>query len=272
MSDLLKRFFFGVPAAIIALAITWLGGWYFISLAVIFMFFMQREMRRLLKHADFQTDRFFSYIIGLFLVLFPALTHRFEIATLIFILFVAFQVFKKREHQLSELVSTLYCGFYIPFGLLCIILIRQTGGNETGFFLTIIFLLMMWGNDIFAYLGGKKWGKHLMSPDISPKKTWEGFLFGLLGASVGFIATIIIFTDIHLPWLMFIPAIVVISIFGPLGDLLESKLKRAAKMKDSSTILPGHGGFFDRMDGVTLAAPAFYLYIHFLSIIGAIHF
>ncbi len=267
MKDLFLRILIGIPIAILTLAVTWLGGWYFVGMAIILMLFMQREMRRLLNNADFQTDLFFPYTIGLFVILLPALPHRFEIFLIIFLLFIALQVFKKRERHLQELISTLFCGAYIPFGLLCIILIRSIGNNETGFFLTVAFFLMVWGNDIFAYLGGKKWGRHLLAPDISPKKTWEGFYFGFLGAGAGLFVALFagLYEPSFNPWIL-VPAAILISIFGPLGDLLESKLKRAASVKDSSTILPGHGGFFDRLDAAILAAPAFYLYIRFLNI------
>lgn len=269
MNNLLKRLLFAVPAAVAGLAVTWLGGWYFTGLAIILMFFLQHEMRRLLKNAGFQIDHFFPYTIGLFIVVMPWLPHQFEIATLIFLLFIVIQVFKKREEHLQELVATLFCGIYIPYGILCLSLIRNTGSGEGGFFLTIAFLLMIWGNDSLAYLGGKKWGTHLLAPDISPKKTWEGLLFGILGAGAGLFAALLLFNNLPFHWPLLIPSVIVVSIFGPLGDLLESKLKRGAGMKDSSTILPGHGGFFDRLDALVLAAPAFYLYIRLLHIFAA---
>ncbi len=273
MNNLLKRVFIAIPAAVIALAATWLGGWYFFGLAAILMFFLQREMKRLLDSAGFQTDPFFPYSFGLFIILIPVLPLAFEIGIVIFLLFISLQVLKKREKRLQELISTLFCAAYIPFGLLCIIFLRHAGVNETGFWLTIAFLLMIWGNDIFAYLGGKKWGRHLLAPDISPKKTWEGFFFGFLGALTGFLLILVIIpVNLSFNWLYVAPAVIIVSIFGPLGDLLESKLKRAAKLKDTSTILPGHGGFFDRMDAIILAAPAFYLYVRCLEIFDIISF
>ncbi len=273
MNNLLKRIAIGVPVAVIALAATWLGGWYFLGMAVILMFLLQREMKRLLDNAGFQTDIFFPYTIGLFIIMIPFLPYVLEIGIAIFLLFIALQIFKKREQHLQELISTLFCGAYIPFGLLCIILLRYTGTSETGFWLTIAFLLMIWGNDIFAYLGGKKWGRHLLAPDISPQKTWEGFYFGFLGATVGLLlALIMIPEDFSTHWLYFIPPVIIVSVFGPLGDLTESKLKRAAQINDTSTILPGHGGFFDRTDALILAAPAFYLYIRWLLIADVITF
>lgn len=269
MSNLLKRVAIGIPAAVVALGVTWLGGWYFVGLAVILMLLLQREMRRMLGTAGYRADLFFPYIIGLYIVLVPWLPYPFELAVFIFLLCIVWHVFKSKKHHLQELVSTFFCGIYIPIGLLSLILVRGIGTAHTGFLLTITLLLMMWGNDICAYLGGKKWGRRLLAPDISPKKTWEGFFFGFLGAVIG-LAVMIPFLHNGFSWLLLLPACIMVSIFGPLGDLLESKFKRAADMDDSSTILPGHGGFFDRMDALVLAAPAFYLYIQFLIIAGVI--
>lgn len=272
MSNLLQRVLIGLPIAVLVVALTWLGGWFFIAAVVVVMFILQREMRRLLDRAGFTTDLFFSYIIGLFLILLPFIPYKFEIGTVIFLLFIVLQVFKKRKGRVSELISTIFCGVYIPFGLLSLVFLRQTGSDEIGFFLTITFLLMIWGNDTFAYLGGRQWGRRLLAPDISPNKTWEGAILGLLGSAVGMGVAIAVLGGSSVHWVGLIPGVVIVSIFGPLGDLLESKLKRAAEIKDTSTILPGHGGFFDRLDGLVLAVPAFYIYVQLigLSIITAV--
>ncbi len=273
MNELAKRIFFAVPAATIVLWATWMGEWYFLAMAIVLMLFLQYEMNRLARNAGFQPDSFFPYTIGLFILLVPLLPYPFEIGIVIFLAFVVLQVFKKSETHLQKFISTFFCSIYIPFGLLCILLIRDAGTNETGFVLTIALLLMIWGNDVFAYLGGKKWGRHLLAADISPSKTWEGFAFGFLGAGAGLFLTIsLVPLELQFTRLLLLPAVVIVSIFGPMGDLIESKLKRAAEVKDSSDILPGHGGFFDRMDAIILAAPPFYLYIRYLQITGVFLF
>lgn len=128
---------------------------------------------------------------------------------------------------------------------------------------------MVWGNDVFAYFGGKTFGKTPLASSISPNKTWEGFFSGFIGAGVG-LALIIFLVPIESPFeaVLFVPLIFLISIFGPIGDLAESKLKRAAGKKDSSTLLPGHGGLFDRFDALLLAAPAMFVYLRILDILG----
>lgn len=269
MSELTKRILFAVPAAILFLYITWLGGLYFAGLLVLITLFIQRELSTLSEGAGFKPDNYFPYTIGLWILLSPYLPYSLEIGMVIFLLFVSFQVFKTGGRALKELVSTFFCGTYAPVGLLALLMIRNIGTSKTGFLLTVSLMLMIWGNDILAYFGGKTFGKHHLAPTVSPNKTWEGFFFGILGAFVGLLAVVYAVPfELPMSTLALTPAAILVSIFGPIGDLTESRIKRAAKAKDSSNILPGHGGFFDRFDAVILAAPAFYVYLYLLKILG----
>ncbi len=117
------------------------------------------------------------------------------------------------------------------------------------------FMLLLWANDTGAYLVGKAMGRNKLMPKVSPGKTWEGLLGGVIAAlaSAWAIGT---HMDDELSGLTWLTGAVVVSITGTIGDLLESALKRAAGVKDSGTIMPGHGGVLDRFDGYLLAAPA----------------
>lgn len=134
--------------------------------------------------------------------------------------------------------------------------IRGDGNIER--FATLVFLLVIiWGADSGAYFVGRKWGKHKLAPRVSPGKSWEG----CVGA---FITTIIIsllaFKLSHLPTKFWIPGTILTIItifFSIVGDLFESMIKRQAGMKDSGSLLPGHGGLLDRIDSLTAAAPIF---------------
>ena len=133
-----------------------------------------------------------------------------------------------------------------------------------GFKNCYIKLIFIWVNDSFAYLVGKNFGKTKLFESVSPKKTIEGFLGGLI---FSLIAAYFI-THQHdnpritlLDW-MIIAAI--LSILGTIGDLIESKFKRQANSKDSGNIMPGHGGMLDRLDSLFFAAPFVYLYLYFI--------
>jgi len=126
-------------------------------------------------------------------------------------------------------------------------------------------VFMVWGADSLAYFGGKVFGKRPLAPTISPNKTWEGLAFGYLGSVIGMLLVYFIMPfDKPLSLLELLPMAILAATFGPIGDLLESKIKRKANAKDSSALIPGHGGFFDRFDALLLAAPAAYVYIRFI--------
>jgi len=273
VSELTKRILFAVPAAILFLYITWVGSFYFMGLVVLIMLFIQHELSSISTKAGFKPDNFFPYTIGLWVLLSPFLPHALIIGIVIFLLFLAFQVFKSGDRALKALISTTFCGLYASVGLLTLLMIRETSTPTTGFVLTISLLLMVWGNDIFAYFGGKAFGKNKLAPSVSPNKTWEGFFSGIVGAVLG-LALVVNVSPYALPvsiWAL-APAALLVSIFGPIGDLTESRLKRAANVKDASHIFPGHGGVFDRFDALILAAPAFYCYLYLLEIIGYVSF
>jgi phosphatidate cytidylyltransferase len=130
---------------------------------------------------------------------------------------------------------------------------------------SIWFLLMLsvvFAGDTFAYLIGARWGKHKLMPKISPKKTVEGSLGGLIGSVV---VASLFHVFIPLPFESFIAMGLSIGIVAQLGDLFESMLKRVANRKDSGRLMPGHGGVLDRLDGVLFAAPIVFFFADWLD-------
>jgi phosphatidate cytidylyltransferase len=124
------------------------------------------------------------------------------------------------------------------------------------------FFLVVFASDIGAYLAGRALGKHKLAPAISPGKTIEGLIGGLLSAAAaGAIATWWFFPE--LPYQASIPLAIVLAAVGVLGDLTESAMKRGAGAKDAATILPGHGGFLDRLDSLLFGAPILYYFARF---------
>ncbi|MEP7219062.1 MAG: phosphatidate cytidylyltransferase, partial [Bacteroidota bacterium] len=121
----------------------------------------------------------------------------------------------------------------------------------------------IWTCDSFAYYAGRSFGKHKLFERVSPKKTWEGAVAGAIGG----VAAMIGMQQWFLPYLTVGDAVVIgfiAGVFGQLGDLAESHMKRDAGVKDSSQIIPGHGGIFDRFDSLLFVAPLVYIYLNFI--------
>jgi phosphatidate cytidylyltransferase len=126
--------------------------------------------------------------------------------------------------------------------------------EDAGWQWVVLLFVVTWANDTLAYFSGRFLGKRALAPRISPKKTWEGFWGGAAGSVVGAVVVKLLF----LPGMSVRAAVVIgagAAVLGPLGDLSESMLKRAAGVKDSGKIIPGHGGLLDRIDAVLFVAP-----------------
>jgi phosphatidate cytidylyltransferase len=165
--------------------------------------------------------------------------------------------------QRSEAAAFTLFGVWYVGGLMGYLVgVRRVGyGGEMGADLLMLLLVIIWANDIFAYLIGRKFGRHKLAPVISPKKTIEGAIGGLVFGVLAAVAS---------RWI-FIPQISVVHLvlmglligaIGQIGDLCESIVKRAANVKDSGGILPGHGGMLDRVDSLLFGAPAMYYYFY----------
>jgi phosphatidate cytidylyltransferase len=154
-------------------------------------------------------------------------------------------------------LSWLYCGVLLA----SVVGLRLRFGVEW----VILSFVVTWGNDTFAYFAGHAFGKHKMYERISPKKTWEGFAGGAVGSVVGALVT---------RWLLMqgelsVGTAVLVglggAVLGPLGDLAESMVKRAAGVKDSGKIIPGHGGLLDRIDALLFVSPWVYVCAAYLA-------
>lgn len=136
--------------------------------------------------------------------------------------------------------------------------------SNSGAWLALFVFGLVWAADIGAYFAGKRFGSHKLMPNVSPGKTIEGFLGGMLAVVI--LAVIVQWQNDLAPsdWIIPTLACVVIGIISAFGDLSESMLKRDAGMKDSGTIFPGHGGLLDRIDSLTAAMPVFLIFFtHF---------
>ena len=156
--------------------------------------------------------------------------------------------------QKKNLWYSVFAYFYIIIPLSCLVFIHWLNPLYT-----LALFAFVWVNDTFAYLVGSAIGKRKLFERISPKKTWEGFFGGLIFAVfAGFLFSHFTADNNLIKWL---GLAVVVVIFGTMGDLFESYIKRNLNVKDSGTILPGHGGLLDRLDSILFAAPAALIYL-----------
>lgn len=200
--------------------------------------------------AGFALLQYFDFKYLLFLIL-PVL---FSILT---------ATFSGAKHPFSDFSKMVGGLVYACLPFVAVLFIGiDSSTTEYDSFPILLFMVLVWCTDTFAYLSGKFFGKNLMAPKISPGKTWEGTGGGVLCALLVAVGASQIFTDREI-----IDILVVwfaASILGVLGDLSESKLKRSVNVKDSGNFMPGHGGFLDRFDSFLLSAP--FLMVYFLLV------
>ena len=183
-----------------------------------------------------------------------------EMLSLALIPIAAITLFKFPKELYFENGKLIFTVVYLalPFGFALGLPKFSTLEPEKTFTLEVFMLfVLIWSSDTFAYLTGKFFGKHKMAPKISPKKMWEGFAGGVvLTLVLGFFVEQY-FPELRGNWMI---VGLLVSIFAPLGDLVESQLKRSFAVKDSGNIIPGHGGVLDRLDSFIICAPVVYLY------------
>jgi phosphatidate cytidylyltransferase len=179
------------------------------------------------------------------------------------------ELFRNNGSAIINLGTTLLGIFYIGLFSSALIDIREFYPNVGdlylhGGYLIISVLATIWICDSAAYFGGLSLGKHKLFPRVSPKKSWEGAVFGFVFA----ILTMLLAHYVILDFLSLKESItlgVIIGIVGQIGDLIESLIKRDAEVKDSSALIPGHGGIFDRFDSLLFSAPVILLYLKYFA-------
>jgi len=177
----------------------------------------------------------------------------------LFLLFALLFLFRIRDiTSAAREIAYVVLGFlYVPFMLMHLVMLRQT---TYGWQWLLVMMLIVMTNDSAAYYTGSAFGKHRLYPLVSPKKSVEGALGGLVGSVCGtLLARFTFFPQLSLADALI--TAIVIGTLGQTGDLFESLLKRSFGVKDSGNSIPGHGGVLDRLDSIIFAAPAMYYYV-----------
>lgn len=243
----------------LVLLVTWLGNPWFAILFGLASLLAVREFYRLISLSGGITFPFWGIFLTLLFFLSPLLPLPFPLI-LVFALFsclILSLYFRNPFGWLWTLSGALYVGWLLSFLL-------ALRGLEMGREWVILGLLTTFANDTFAFFSGRAFGHHPLAPSISPGKTWEGAIGGILASILACLALNYI---LNLP-LNFVSSIflgLLISIFAQIGDLVESSFKRRANVKDAGWLLPGMGGVLDRFDSIIFLSPLLYYYVIWLT-------
>lgn len=262
MRELLKRSLTGIIYVFLLLASVYLSNDAFDFLFLIFGITCIYEFKKLIRLQGYYIFIAFLGIWWVFIYLLGELPQQ-EIlrnillaGTLVVNVLLCINLFKAKTPKYSNTQKFLIALFYIGGGSIFLTMIPY----KEHFFaksLIIGIFVLIWVSDSFAYLVGRAIGKHKLFPSVSPKKTIEGFLGGLIFALIA--AYLLSLSGKELTSVQWLILAAVLVITGSIGDLIESKFKRLAGVKDSGAILPGHGGLLDRLDSLIFAAPFAFL-------------
>lgn len=262
MSNLLTRALSGAVFVTVVIGSVYLNIYTMMAVFGAFMILSLHEFYRLFKsHAIIQVNMEIGLFIGSFIfVLLTGISLEWlPLATLalvfpLFFVLILTELWKKAAHPLINISVLVFGVIYtvIPFYLAVDLNIRDDSTLPA----VVGMFILIWSNDTFAYLSGRAFGKTKLFERISPKKTWEGTIGGIIMTLlIGWFIGSYINTDQTFFWVISAAIIAPCAIFG---DLLESLFKRSLNIKDSGNLLPGHGGALDRFDAALFAIPFFY--------------
>jgi phosphatidate cytidylyltransferase len=266
----------GIPLIIITAVY---GNIAFLMFCVVMSFFCMNEFYNLFEpplNKDTALGKWFGgwsfhkivFLVISSLIVVSLYFEHFNYVLILYFLMVIYlvidEMFKKVKH-FEAIGSWLLSIVYIstPFGLLSFMASEKFTGLS-GVNYAIVILVLVWVSDSFAFFGGKLLGRHRLAEKISPKKTWEGSIIGFIFTVIaGIIISKFFYTQISV--FQAVAISVIVGVFAQIGDLFESYLKRSVKVKDSSNLIPGHGGALDRFDSILFAVPALYIYLYLIA-------
>ncbi|QRG65461.1 phosphatidate cytidylyltransferase [Brevibacillus choshinensis] len=255
-----QRIITGLIGGAAFLLMIYLGGAWYSLLVLLLAFIGHFEFMRMARLQPFDVAGILGYVL-MVSILWPSLTFSTwlpistpDLMIAILMLLLIYSVLRKNQFHIEHVALTLVGALYIGFGFTYMAAARNL---PDGLMLTVLVILAIWSTDSGAYFVGKAIGKNKLWPEISPNKTIEGSLGGLVAAVVVVLAVNAWFGNASVSQALMIA--VVAGIVGQLGDLVESGLKRHYGVKDSGTLIPGHGGVLDRFDSFLLVFPVLHL-------------
>ena len=271
-NELQKRAITGALGGVLLLLLIIFGGWLgiFFLTTVLSLGMIYEFCEMTFQLPDAMEKRYLLLSMGWFcgIVNLLAPQSEFELLIFCFLGLFAYALYTVRRYEpeqfrdhFLELMTAVFGVLYLIFLPLFLTRIYEV---SQGVHWTVVFFLIVWAGDTGAYFAGKKYGEHKLYVAVSPKKTWEGAAGGLgAGLLVCLLYKLILFRN--MPWLAAFAAPILVGATAQVGDLAESLLKRSYNCKDSGSILPGHGGFLDRFDGILFGLPVMYACIKILG-------
>ena len=265
MSELAKRTVFGSLFVIVVIGSILLDFWAFFAVMLVTVFIGSQEVSSLVAKEDNRGLKIITVIVATLFFVLSVYFHTYQstlfaqISLMLIPLLIA--LFSKNYSFEKVAVSCWTAVFFVA--LPCMLLMefyRALALCFEGKYFIIILFCLIWINDIFAYLTGMAIGKHKLFERISPKKTIEGSVGGLVMTGVVAFLANHYWLKVWDKWEL-MGLVIVVVVFGSLGDLCESMMKRQAGVKDSGNVIPGHGGILDRFDATFLAVPAVWGYL-----------
>jgi len=270
--QLRRRIVVAIIGGPIVLLCAYFGSWPFVVLISFILLFSLKEFYDLCERKGSAPNRILGYLFALFILwdFYASNGNNLTIILPVFIIIVSIaELWRNKESAIYNLSTTLWGVGYLAILLSFFVAIRQLPlvvglSYSDGGYLVLLFILVFWFGDTMAYFVGSTIGKHKLAIRISPNKTIEGAVAGFLSM----ILLSIVAQALFLQFLSLIDALVIGVICGTVGqmsDLVESLFKRDAGVKDTSKILAGHGGVFDRFDVLFLISPLIYFYLRYFA-------
>lgn len=273
----------------VVIALVWFGGWVAFAGALLTLLLGMWELWRMFTHRGWHPPLVVSTAASVAFLVAAVLWHTgTSVGALALLVGLSISVlmvlpfgwlFLSRgtiEGSVRDWALTVASAFYLGWPLAFFLLLRGTvpGGRSAGFGWLLALFFMVWANDTFALLTGHYFGRHRLAPHVSPAKTWEGFAGGLVFTVIAALVFLLLIPAVfgihlHVAWYHAVAIGILVGIVGLIGDLAESLLKRTTGVKDSGTIVPGHGGILDRVDSLLFAVLVVFFYAAFLGGVAA---